>query len=76
MSQPQSKVQQLRIKYTNNCTLIGQMANQIEQLRRQTQTLVDENLKLDAEFAAINAAVEEAKVAAAKVEAPALESVK
>ncbi len=59
-SNPPSRIQQVRIKYTNNCTKLGEMATRVAELTAQMALLTDENRSLNREHDALKIAAEEA----------------
>lgn len=66
MSQP--RVKQLKVKYTNNCTLLGELQTQRHALEKRIEALAAENVMLTAEFEAIRKVMAEAEEEAKKSE--------
>lgn len=50
-SQPLPEIVQVQLKYTNNCNRLGDLTCQINVMHQQIQALVQENAKLQAEYA-------------------------
>jgi regulator of replication initiation timing len=59
------KLSSLRVRYTNNCTKIGEFMGQIKSLQNSIEAMVQENTALSAEHTALSKIMEEAKAEAA-----------
>jgi regulator of replication initiation timing len=51
----------IRTKYTNNCTLLGELATQVHDIQKQMDALTAENSALNQQFRALSEAIAAAK---------------
>lgn len=61
------RIQQLSVKFTNNCTQIGILASQIEAAKGRMDAILRENAAIEAEHASLSKLMKEEAEEAAKV---------